>query len=536
MVGPNPHRLHSFGELDAIMGRCWVVCRSCRRYATVPANALKDRDTRETTFSCSVCGGAGQLVIDDPHKAGRLGRAFSARTRTSVARCAGVACNMSGTGQAEGRGKAPWHTRVVHAPSTNANLTVLDAPPREGSTLAAMTRSFQDAPAGGLTLEQALERWRDPQLWAKNVEAARNKPRQGHFSDPSFWRLRREASSASRAVVADFKRKLREGHLVALGRGESFDAPLKAISQEAWQGATYSLARGTVTTQDGRTHYAVRIYDREAYDRLIANQKEANLADPLVPLQVRSTAEGTPIGVAEYHHAARDKLDAYVDALARWQEKGKPTTTKVDKFRMHTAFLRDSTRIDDDKSYVEIEDETWQALKTAEAALRPSLNRRLLNGECGLQGFREDTEEQSRIPVEVLATLKIELSRGIATTAGGRTYHNLVVYERDDYERFALEKQAATPASGTSPASLQAPSKQRAAKDALSTQVHDELLALRAAGKVNGTKGNQAAIIREICERLGIGKDRIGTVRQYVMQGWPSELRQRREKAGKPRR
>jgi hypothetical protein len=70
LVGPNPHRLHSFGEMRAIVGRAWLVCQPCQRYALVPSHALKDRNTRTTTFSCSVCGGAGKLVTEDPHKEG----------------------------------------------------------------------------------------------------------------------------------------------------------------------------------------------------------------------------------------------------------------------------------------------------------------------------------------------------------------------------------------------------------------------------------------------------------------------------------
>lgn len=72
MVGPNPHRLHSFGELRAIIGQAWIVCEPCNRYATVPTDRLKDRDTRTTPFSCSLCGLPGKLVTEDPGQNGRL--------------------------------------------------------------------------------------------------------------------------------------------------------------------------------------------------------------------------------------------------------------------------------------------------------------------------------------------------------------------------------------------------------------------------------------------------------------------------------
>jgi len=51
------------------MGRAYVVCRPCRRF--VPLGTWLDRrDTRMTSFSCSVCGGAGDIVLDDPAREG----------------------------------------------------------------------------------------------------------------------------------------------------------------------------------------------------------------------------------------------------------------------------------------------------------------------------------------------------------------------------------------------------------------------------------------------------------------------------------
>jgi hypothetical protein len=71
MAGPNPHRLYSFAELRAIVGRSWVVCVPCRRYVTLP-RGLADRDTPATTFSCSVCGEEAKHVTEDPGKDGKL--------------------------------------------------------------------------------------------------------------------------------------------------------------------------------------------------------------------------------------------------------------------------------------------------------------------------------------------------------------------------------------------------------------------------------------------------------------------------------
>ena len=50
------------------MGRAWVVCHPCLRF--VELRARDDRDTRTTTFSCSLCGSEGKLTFDDPSKEG----------------------------------------------------------------------------------------------------------------------------------------------------------------------------------------------------------------------------------------------------------------------------------------------------------------------------------------------------------------------------------------------------------------------------------------------------------------------------------
>jgi hypothetical protein len=69
LAGPNPYSVHSFLELRKVTGRPYVVCRPCRRF--VPLGAwLHSRDTRTTTFSCSVCGGDGDVVLKDPAREG----------------------------------------------------------------------------------------------------------------------------------------------------------------------------------------------------------------------------------------------------------------------------------------------------------------------------------------------------------------------------------------------------------------------------------------------------------------------------------
>jgi hypothetical protein len=69
MVGPSPYRYASFAELRAVMGGAWLVCRPCRRFVPV-GRWLDARDSRRTTFSCSVCGGDGDVVLEDPAKEG----------------------------------------------------------------------------------------------------------------------------------------------------------------------------------------------------------------------------------------------------------------------------------------------------------------------------------------------------------------------------------------------------------------------------------------------------------------------------------
>lgn len=69
MAGPNPYELHSFRELRGVMGQAYIVCRPCRRFVGVGA-WLDGLDTRLVTFSCTVCGGIGELTVEDPAREG----------------------------------------------------------------------------------------------------------------------------------------------------------------------------------------------------------------------------------------------------------------------------------------------------------------------------------------------------------------------------------------------------------------------------------------------------------------------------------
>ena len=65
MAGPNPYKLHSFGELRAVFGPLWVRCDACRRFRRLRVTlALRDRDHRYQRFRCSRCGGPGWVALE----------------------------------------------------------------------------------------------------------------------------------------------------------------------------------------------------------------------------------------------------------------------------------------------------------------------------------------------------------------------------------------------------------------------------------------------------------------------------------------
>jgi hypothetical protein len=147
--------------------------------------------------------------------------------------------------------------------------------------------------------------------------------------------------------------------------------------------------------------------------------------------------QGTPIAEAHLSHAEHDVIEAYRQAWKAWEEQGRPTTRRVDRFHIHqgvaaTAHSSWGRR----GSEVTVNDPTWLAARKAASALHPSFRKRLLRGDCILEGFREDTGQRSPVPLEVLPTAPVfDVGKALLKTAGGITYHALVVFERADYER-----------------------------------------------------------------------------------------------------
>lgn len=65
MAGPNPYKLHSFGELRAVFGQLWVRYDACWRFRRLRVTlALRDRDRRYQRFRCSRCGGPGRVALE----------------------------------------------------------------------------------------------------------------------------------------------------------------------------------------------------------------------------------------------------------------------------------------------------------------------------------------------------------------------------------------------------------------------------------------------------------------------------------------
>ena len=70
MVGLSPYPYASFAALKHTYDELFVLCVSCRRYIRLAIGPIRERDSRRTTFSCCLCGGVGQVVLDDPGKDG----------------------------------------------------------------------------------------------------------------------------------------------------------------------------------------------------------------------------------------------------------------------------------------------------------------------------------------------------------------------------------------------------------------------------------------------------------------------------------
>lgn len=70
MVGLSRYPYASFAALRHTLGPLFVRCTSCRRYVKLAVGPIRERDSRITTFSCCLCGGAGDVVLDDPGEQG----------------------------------------------------------------------------------------------------------------------------------------------------------------------------------------------------------------------------------------------------------------------------------------------------------------------------------------------------------------------------------------------------------------------------------------------------------------------------------
>ncbi len=388
--------------------------------------------------------------------------------------------------------------------------------------------SYIDPPAGGLPLNEAWEQWRDPGLLAKYRETARKIPRQWSITDTGVFRLRRVAAQEWRAVINSFKKSLLDGKLIALGREGSFDAPMKAISREAWQGAKSIWKSGRVTTADGKTYYSVHVYEPAVLEdltrpdeRLVMALDEVRLSDVM---QAKRSMAGTAIVGAALVHASPTAIAAYTAARGTWEKAGKPTRIRIDKFKIHSSIAQNSF-LPDNRPYVEKDDDTWTALGLAEKALVASFWRRVAVGDCLLVGFREDIEQQAVVPREILDTLTIDYARQLATTPGKTVYHRLVVFERDDY--------AALPAPQQSPSAKTEDSRTNKRALPLNKRVWAMVREMADAGELEGC--TQASITETIRQRLGESRARRLTIKGYVHVVWKAELERSRKKPKAPR-
>lgn len=388
--------------------------------------------------------------------------------------------------------------------------------------------SYPDPPAGGLPLNEAWEQWRDPELLAKYRETARKIPRQWSIADRDVFRLRRVAAQEWRDVIASFKQILHDGKLIALGREGSFDAPMSAIAREAWQHAKPLWKSGRVNTPDGKSYYSVHVYEPAVLEKLTRRDEhlvmpldEAPLADVV---QVRRNMEGTPIVGAALVHASPEVIAAYAAARETWEKAGRPTRRKIDRFRMHSSTVEQSF-LRDGRPYVEVDDDTWKALRETEKALIASFWRRLAAGECVLVGFREDTERHAIVPPEILDTLTFDYPRQLAITAGKTVYHRLVVFERDDYGALNAPQRSPSPSKGKSRTVEKPPP--------LNKRVWAIVREMADAGELEGS--TQASVIETIRQRLGESPAKRLTIKGYVHIVWKAELERSRKKSKAPR-
>lgn len=388
--------------------------------------------------------------------------------------------------------------------------------------------TYAEPPPGGLPLNEAWEQWRDPGLLAKYRETAHKIPRQWSIADTEVFRLRRVAAQEWRDVINSFKKILQEGELVALGREGSFDAPMRAISREAWQGAKSIWKSGRVTTADGKTYYGVHVYEAAVLKNLTRPDEHlvmgVDKAPPANLMQRKSSKEGTPIVGAALVHASPEAIAAYTAARETWEKAGKPTRIRIDKFKIHSSIAQKSF-LPDNRPYVEKDDDTWTALSIAEKALIASFWSRVASGDCLLVGFREDIEQQAVVPREILDTLTIEYARQLATTPGKTVYHRLVVFERDDYAALNAPQQG--------PSAKTEDFRRKKKPPHLNKRVWAVVREMADAGELEGC--TQASVVETIRQRLGESPAKRLTIKGYVHVVWKAELERSRKKSKAPR-
>lgn len=68
MVGPWPHRPGTLRALQTILkGACYIVCRTCERYAPLSAEREDlDRSYEPCPFVCSRCGSRAEIRMEAP--------------------------------------------------------------------------------------------------------------------------------------------------------------------------------------------------------------------------------------------------------------------------------------------------------------------------------------------------------------------------------------------------------------------------------------------------------------------------------------
>ena len=176
-----------------------------------------------------------------------------------------------------------------------------------------MTRNIE--PRDGLTLHQAFLRYVDPQL----LEALQQAAQQGNFRGPVIIgsdrdKARRTYHLRNSDALESFRRKLREGTLVAWGAEGSPTAERRPIPPHAWQYLRPSdWRRGTLEGPDGLRIYGAKVFERTAVESprdgsssltedealLEALQPAASPRKPKIFVRVQETFDRLPDDVKE---------------------------------------------------------------------------------------------------------------------------------------------------------------------------------------------------------------------------------------------